>query len=328
LAFSVLAQTQLNRADTQPRTISDTADRELHAQAQALFGALEPPNDVDTQQAALGRALFFDTRIAPDGKTGCVSCHWPDRWGADPRPHSPDARGKLTERHSQTIFNATAQSALRWRADRRSAAHQAEDSLTGSMGFAHTGDVVPVLKSRGYEAAFKRAFPQDDAPVSPANWGRALEAYQRTLVTPAPFDAYLRGDDAALTPRQKAGLSTFIANGCAGCHNGPLLGGRSNQKFGMVSNYWLATGSKVIDVGRQAITRDESDRYVFRVSMLRNVARTAPYFHDGSVPELRDAVRIMASVQLGRELSDADTAAIVTFLEALTGPVPTHFAPP
>jgi cytochrome c peroxidase len=248
--------------------------------------------------------------------------------GPDGRKLSLDARDKLTERNAQTIFNAAAQPSLRWRGDRRSAAHQAEDSLKGSMGFTRVEDAVPVLKARGYEAAFKHAFPQDPQPVSPANWGQALEAYQRTLVTPAPFDDYLRGDLTALTAKQKVGMRAFIANGCAGCHNGPLLGGASYQKFGLTRDYWLATGSKDVDLGRYAVTRDEADRYVFRVQLLRNVAKTPPYFHDGSVDDLHEAVRIMGTVQLGRELDTDVTDSIVAFLEALTGPVPASFAPP
>jgi len=166
------------------------ADAQLRAQAQALFAPLTTEVSVSEQQAALGRALFFDARIGADGKTGCVTCHLPEHWGADGRALSPDARGKLTERNSQTVFNAAGQPTLRWRGDRRSAAHQAEDSLKGSIGYEMPDQVVPVLKSLGYEAAFKRAFAEDPAAVSPANFGRALEAYQRTLITPAPFDAY------------------------------------------------------------------------------------------------------------------------------------------
>jgi cytochrome c peroxidase len=147
-------------------------------------------------------------------------------------------------------------------------------------------------------------------------------------VTPAPFDRFLAGDDSALSDRQKAGLRTFIANGCAGCHNGTLLGGTALQRFGVVKQYWSETGSEKVDVGRFAITKKEEDRYVFRVPMLRNIAKTAPYFHDGSIDPLDRAVRIMASVQLGRMLDDATVATIVAFLESLTGDVPEHYAPP
>jgi cytochrome c peroxidase len=160
------------------------------------------------------------------------------------------------------------------------------------------------------------------------NYGRALAAYQATLTTPAAFDRFLAGDDAALSERQKAGMRAFVGSGCAACHNGPLLGGTMMQRFGVVKNYWLETGSEKVDDGRYAITKKEEDRYVFRVPMLRNVVKTAPYFHDGSVERLDQAVRIMASLQLGRVLDDAAVSSIVAFLESLTGDVPANYAPP
>jgi cytochrome c peroxidase len=180
----------------------------------------------------------------------------------------------------------------------------------------------------GYQAAFGAAYPKDEDPFSPRNYGRALEAYQSTLVTPAPFDRFLSGDDAALSARQKTGLRHFIANGCAGCHGGPLLGGTMFQKFGVMKEYWMETGSAKRDAGRFAATKKEEDRYVFRVPMLRNVAKTSPYFHDGSIDGLDRAIRIMASVQLGRALDDATVASIADFLQSLTGDVPGHYSPP
>ena len=176
--------------------------------------------------------------------------------------------------------------------------------------------------------AFRAAYPDDPEPLSARNYGRALQAYQASLITPAAFDRFLAGDDSALNQAQRTGLRAFIDVGCAGCHNGPLLGGTSLQRFGVVRDYWLETGSKKIDLGRAASTKKDEDRYVFRVPMLRNVARTAPYFHDGSVERLDAAVKIMASVQLGRQLDDAAVADIVAFLDSLTGKVPENYAPP
>jgi cytochrome c peroxidase len=147
------------------------------------------------------------------------------------------------------------------------------------------------------------------------------------LTTPGAFDKYLAGDDSVLTVRQKAGLAAFIDNGCADCHSGPLLGGGSLELFGMVKDYSTATGSKKVDLGRFEDTKQEEDKYVFRVSMLRNVAKTGPYFHDGSVEQLSRAVQVMADVQLGVELSAEDNANIVEFLDSLTGAVPEHFSP-
>jgi len=304
------------------------ADEPLRRQAAALFGEIKASTTAGSPEAELGRALFWDPRLSLDGKTACASCHTARDWGADRRPFSPDARAALTSRHSPTVFNATAQPALRWLGDRKSAADQAEGSLNGSMGFPSKEAAVAKMNELKYAPAFSAAYPQDAEPVSAKNYGRALAAYQATLTTPAPFDRFLAGDDGALTEQQKTGLRTFITMGCAHCHNGPNLGGTTLQKFGQAKDYWLVTGSKKVDQGRFAITKKEEDRYVFRVPMLRNVAKTAPYFHDGSVDRLDSAVRVMAYVQLGRELEDTSVAEIVSFLEALSGEVPSNYAPP
>ncbi|HEY8268039.1 MAG TPA: cytochrome c peroxidase, partial [Xanthobacteraceae bacterium] len=248
--------------------------------------------------------------------------------GADRRAFSPDARGALTSRHSPTVFNSMSQPALRWLSDRKTGADQAEGSITGSMGFGSKEAGLEALRKLDYLAAFRAAYPQDPEPLTLKNYGRAIAAYQATLVTPAPFDRFLGGDDRALSDRQKAGLRAFMASGCGACHSGTLLGGTTNQRFGLAKDYWLETGSAKIDLGRFAATKKEEDKYVFRVPMLRNIAKTAPYFHDGSVAQLDRAVRIMASVQLGREFDDATVRAIVAFLESLTGEIPSNYAPP
>ncbi|MDO8938207.1 MAG: cytochrome c peroxidase [Methylicorpusculum sp.] len=305
---------------------ADDADMDLKEQTKALFGIIMPALS-DNPDVLLGQALFWDARVSGDGKTACVSCHQAEDWGADRRTFSPDAKGKLTSRNAQTVFNAMMQPTLRWTGDRTSGAHQAEKSLTGSMGFSSADAVIPVLASLGYEAAFKAAFPEASVPISPSNYAKALQAYQATLLTPAPFDHFLSGDDSSLTVQQKEGLALFIKTGCASCHSGPLLGGNSIQKFGVVKDYWSATRSEKRDPGRFDATQNEADLYTFRVSMLRNIAKTAPYFHDGSVAELEQAVRIMAEVQLGTILSDSEVKSIVAFLESLTGDLPVNYKP-
>src|SRR5205807_8047176 len=166
----------------------------------------------------------------------------------------------------------------------------------------------------------------DAQPITVKTMAAAIAAYERTLVTPSPFDAYLAGDVAALSPTARAGLQTFIKAACAQCHCGVRIGGGMYQKFGIVEDSWTATGGRTIDKGRADVTKDPADLYVFRVPSLRNVAMTAPYFHDGSVATLPDAVRVMARVQLGVTLGDAETSDIVAFLESLTGELPTNFA--
>ncbi len=323
-AFGPLAWAALCAAGT--AAAADT----LRQDALGIFAPIEAPSPaaLSSPDNRLGRALFWDTRISLDGRTACASCHPASDWGADRRPASIDARGAPTSRHSPTIFNSMTQPSLRWLGDRKDGADQAEGSMTGSMGFASKQAALDKLRELGYEAAFRAAYPGDAEPMSARNYGRALAAYQASLTTPAPFDRYLAGDEGALNDTQKEGLRTFMAAGCTACHNGPLLGGTMMRKFGLLKDYWTETGSKKPDAGRFAITSKEEDRYVFRVPMLRNVAKTAPYFHDGSVETLDRAVRVMGAVQLGRSLDDATTRSIVAFLESLSGEVPAHYAPP
>lgn len=305
-------------------------DQALRAQALQLFGRLESPapGTLSSAEVRLGRMLFWDTRASLDGKTACASCHAAADWGADRRQFSPDARGELTPRQSPTVFNAGAQPGLRWLADRKTLAQQAEGSITGSMGFKTKEAGIAKLHELRYDEAFRASYAGDADPVSVRNYGRAIAAYEATLVTPAPFDRFLAGDDRAMSARQKAGLRTFIATGCAACHNGALLGGTQLQKFGLVKDYWTETGSPKPDPGRYAVTKKDEDKYVFRVAMLRNVARTAPYFHDGSVDTLPRAVAVMGRVQLGKTLDEQQVASIAAFLESLTGDVPEHYGPP
>jgi cytochrome c peroxidase len=311
-------------------TFAASPDAELRKQARELFGMLETPSAaaLKTPEVDLGRALFWDTRISLDGKTACASCHPASDWGADRRRLSTDARGDLTPRNSPTIFNAMPLPGLRWLSDRKSGAEQAEGSMTGSMGFASKDAAVAKLAELRYHAAFKAAYPGEANPLNAKNYGRSIAAYQATLVTPSEFDRFLGGDDRAITERQKAGLKAFVAVGCAACHDGPMMGGTQLRKFGRNKDYWTETGSAKPDVGRFSITKNDEDKYVFRVPSLRNVARTAPYFHDGSVDRLEHAVKIMGRVQLGRELDDPTVALIAAFLESLTGEVPAHYSPP
>ncbi len=186
------------------------------------------------------------------------------------------------------------------------------------MAMPNAEAVVAVLQSiPDYAPLFARAFPGDPAPITLENASRAIGGFERTLVTPSRWDRFLAGDNGALTDAETRGAATFVDTGCPACHSGPLVGGAVFQKLGLMKP-WPDTH----DQGRYQVTKQEADRMVFKVPSLRNVTMTAPYFHDGSVATLPEAVRMMARHQLGKELDDASTAAIVDFLGSLAGELP------
>lgn len=226
------------------------------------------------------------------------------------------------------MLNAGLYFVIHWRGDREDLEDQVAKAVTSPITSGHSDEKAIVDRLGqipGYAPLFEAAFPDDPRPMTVRNIAKAIGAYERTLVTPSAFDRYLTGDTDALPPKARAGLKTFIYTGCIACHNGVLVGGGSYRKFGVVEDYWKATGSQTVDNGRADVTKNPEDLYVFRVASLRNIARTSPYFHDGSVGTLPEAVKVMARVQLGVTLSDSETTEIVAFLESLTGELPANF---
>ncbi len=310
------------------------ADEDLLEQARRVFKPLpnvmaSPDNPITPEKVALGRLLFFEPRVSLDGTVSCSRCHQPGLYATDGLPKPIGALHRVNPRNSPTVFNAALEFREHWRGDRESVEDQATQALIGPPSFGNPSYEAAMAKLKAiapYPALFARAFPEDKDPVTPQNWGKAIGAYERTLVTPAPFDAYLRGDASALSADAKAGLREFMQAGCAACHNGVGVGGGMFQKFGVVEDYWKETKSPEPDKGRFEVTHNQADLYVFKVPVLRNVARTPPYFHDGSVATLTEAVRIMGKVQLGKALSDDQVSRIVAFLDSLTGNIPPDFA--
>ena len=283
---------------------------------------------IGSQLVALGEDLYWDPRLSADGAVSCARCHQPSLYGSDGLPKSLGVHDKINPRRAPTVLNAALEFRVLWLGQRKDVEGQAMRAFLGDTSFgnpSYSAVIAKIDAIPGYRPLFNRAFPGQQNAVTPENLGRAIGAYERTLVTPAPFDRFLKGDIGALTPAQLNGLWTFVETGCASCHNGVDVGGNSFRKFGVVEDYWKATGSKEIDRGRYAMTHDPSDMYVFKVAMLRNVAMIPPYFHDGSVATLPQAVRVMARVQLGKRLTDGQTRAIVSFLDSLTGSLPADF---
>lgn len=308
-------------------------DEELLKTAQQIFGPL-PTNMADpglpftAALIELGRKLFFDPRVSVDGTVSCARCHQSALYGTDGLPKPRGAHDRENPRNSPTVLNAALQFTAHWRGDRVNVEDQAQQALIGPASFGNPSYEAAMNRLKGipgYAELFAKAFPNDRDPITPKNWGQAIGAFERTLVTPSRFDDYLRGDVGALSPQERNGLQLFINTGCIACHNGPGIGGNTFQKFGVYEDYWKATGVAHPDAGRFDVTKDANDRYVFKVPSLRNVAMTPPYFHDGSVRALPDAVRIMARVQLNQQLSDSDIQEIVAFLSSLTGNLPQTF---
>ncbi|MGJ0506130.1 MAG: cytochrome-c peroxidase [Methylocystis sp.] len=298
---------------------------------QPISAAPAPKDPLQAARIDLGRRLFFEPRVSMDGNVSCSHCHLPDKQGSDGLPKSIGVFGKENPRNAPTVFNASLNFRQHWRGDRDSLEEQAEKSLLGPASFGNPDQATAMGKLKEapeYSAAFAKAFPGDKEPISSKNWGVAIAAFERTLLTPSKFDAFLGGDAKALSPQEQAGLRKFIDTGCAGCHNGAGIGGGAFQKFGVAEDYWKETGVANPDKGRADVTKNDADLYVFKVPSLRNVAKTAPYFHDGSVADLTRAVKIMGKTQLGATLSDQDAADIVAFLGALTGAVPANYKGP
>lgn len=319
--------------------VAEDKETALLERARGLFKPLPDTARVDdyphsAERIALGKQLFFETRVAVDGRMSCAACHNPTYYGADSLALSVGVHGQKLPRNAPTVFNTPLLIAQHYGGNRVTVEEQAMKALTSPLAYGNKtyAEAEEKLRALGYGPHFEKAFPNEAQPVSAENWAVAIGAFERTLLTPAPFDRYLKGDLRALSPAAKQGLETFMNVGCAGCHNGVTVGGQSFQKFGLTEDYWLATGSKEMellkgrDKGKFHDTGKPEDTYIFKVPQLRNVALTPPYFHDGSVEKLEDAVRVMARLQLGKQLSNDEVTQIVAFLESLSGTVPANFA--
>lgn len=281
-------------------------------------------NAENPARAALGRLLFYDKRLSANGLVACASCHNPKHGGADKAAHSQGFSGP-TGVNAPTVFNAALNFRQFWDG-RANTLEQQVDMVIQSpveMGSKWQDVIAKVSNDTIYQKAFSSVYPEG---VTPATIENAIATYERTLLTPnSRFDRYLRGEADAITPDEKAGYLKFKQYGCIACHQGVNVGGNMFQKFGVMSDYFAHRGNPTdADLGRYRVTREEGDQHVFKVPSLRNVALTAPYFHDGTARTLEEAVDVMFRYQLGRVASAQDKAAIIKFLNTLTGEAPEH----
>jgi cytochrome c peroxidase len=279
-----------------------------------------PVERLDPAKAELGRKLFHDVRLSRDDVVSCATCHRLAAGGDDGQARSPGVDHRPLDFNTPTIFNVAINFRLNWRGNFRTLEEQNESVLLNTRIMNTTwAELLTKLRSdRSYVKDFAASYAS--APAA-ANVLDALAAFQRSLLTPnSRFDRRLRGDPAAISPEEERGYQLFKSYGCIACHQGVNLGGNLFQRFGVFHDpFAQREPAAESDLGRFSITGVDGDKHVFRVPSLRNVAVTAPYFHDGGTTSLTQAVDIMARSQLGRELPAPDIDAIVQFLNTLTG---------
>ena len=283
-------------------------------------------NSLTSGKVELGRMLFFEQRLSKRHNQSCNTCHDLARFGVDGQATSAGSEGLRGARNSPSVYNAAGHFAQFW--DGR--APTPEEQATGpilnpiEMGLASAEDVTRLLQSMPeYVRAFEAAFPGEARPITLDNVGRAIGAFERKLTTPARWDEFLRGKQDALSKRELEGLKVFTNVGCMVCHTGELLGGSMYQKVGVVEPW-----PNQKDQGRFEVTKQATERMMFKVPSLRNVAQTAPYFHDGSAATLELAVKTMGKYQLGLSLSEDEIGSVVAWLGSLTGALPADLIQP
>ncbi|MDH5398461.1 MAG: cytochrome-c peroxidase, partial [Cyclobacteriaceae bacterium] len=286
--------------------------------------ATSSSNPITDEKVALGKKLYFDNSLSKDNTQSCNTCHNLSTFGVDNKSFSEGNDGGLGGRNSPTTLNAALHMAQFWDGREPDVEAQAGGPILNPVEMAMPDEASVVEKLadiEGYAEMFASAFP-DQPEITYDNLKKAIGAFERKLITPSRFDKFLAGDEGALNDTEKQGLQTYLDAGCTTCHAGNLLGGAMYQKFGLFGDYWEYTKSENVDNGRFDVTGNETDKYMFKVPSLRNIEKTGPYFHDGSVADLKAAVDIMAKAQVNKELTEKELDDIVAFLTTLTGEIP------
>ncbi|MCF6159462.1 MAG: cytochrome-c peroxidase [wastewater metagenome] len=297
--------------------------------AQIMFKPIpkDPPplegNPVTPEKVNLGKILYFDPRLSASNLISCNTCHNIGMGGIDFQETSIGHGWQKGHRNAPTVFNAVFNIAQFWDGRASDLREQAKGPVQATVEMNNTPEIVieTIRSMPEYEELFKKAFSDEKDPVTFDNMARAIEAFEVTLLTPdSRFDGYLKGDENALTAKEREGLRLFMQKGCALCHGGINIGGQGYYPFGVVEKPGkeIAAG----DVGRFSVTGVKADEYVFKAPSLRNIALTPPYFHSGKVWGLKDAVKIMGAVQLGISLAENEADNIVAFLKTTTGVQP------
>jgi len=305
---------------------SDRQDSKIRQDANTYFSSITYATKERFSKAKidLGMKLYYDKRLSKDGNISCNSCHNLNTYGVDNLPTSPGDLGELGGRNSPTVIYASLHANQFWDGRAKDVEEQAGMPILNPVEHNIPSEAFLVERLRGiaeYQVLFSEAFSEDDNPITYSNLTEAIGAFERQLTPTSRFDEWLDGNDNSMTKEELKGLQSFMNNGCVACHSGVALGGQMMQKFGAYGNYWDFTNSTSIDRGVFDLTQNENDKYVFKVPSLRNIEKTFPYFHDGAVEDLSEAVKIMHRLQNNKYLNDRETEHIVAFLKTLTADV-------
>lgn len=280
---------------------------------------IEPAKITEPEKVELGKMLYFEPRLSKSGFISCNSCHNLSIGGVDAIPTSIGDQWQQGPINAPTVLNADYMLAQFWDGRAKDLKEQAGGPIANpkEMGFTHELAIDTIASMPAYRAVFKEVYGDDKVDMDRIT--DAIAAFEKTLVTPnSPFDLYLKGDDKAITAEAKAGYQLFKDRGCVACHSGPAVGGTMYMKMGLIKPFHTENPAE----GRKAVTGKDADKFVFKVPTLRNIELTYPYFHDGSVWTLEEAVNTMIDIQLGQSLSEQETAQMVSFLKSLTGEQP------
>lgn len=341
LSLSLVACTQQQKSQKTASMTSGTGDeydfvfKDIHryiGEPLKAEYANKEGNEYSAEKVALGEMLFNETALSGDNKVSCATCHSMDKGGTDNLEVSIGVDSLPSLRNAPTVINAALHFRQFWDGRMADVEEQAGGPILSpiEMGMASEEAVEAKIKAIAkYPELFKKAFPNEKDPITFENIRKAIASFERTLIMPSRFDKFLAGDITALNNEEKKGLHLMTIFSCTSCHNTNLLGGDSYQSFGNANdiNYWDYTHSKAdangeYDTGRYKETGKEKDKYVFKVPSLRNVEMTFPYFHDGSVATLSEAIKVMGKVQQDVDLTDEDLVAIEAFLKTLTSDSP------
>lgn len=295
-------------------------------------------NPTTNEKVELGKTLYFDPRISSTGTVSCNSCHNVMAGGDDNRATSMGVHGKQGGRSAPTVWNAAFYSTQFWDGRANTLEDQAIGPMTNpvEMGAKDHDTVMSRLKNiPGYKAMFNTAFGNTDMTIDQA--AKAIAAYERTLITPnSPYDQFVKGNKEALNKEQQKGMQLFAEIGCNSCHSGASFNGQQDVAVGtpvlmkfptFANNKFVKQYDLLADKGREEVTGNKEDAYMFRIPTLRNITLTAPYFHNGKVTDLDTAVKVMAKTQLNRDLNTTQIKQIVAFLNSLTGEFPAQNIP-